>query len=64
MSTPDQHFLSVIFIHTPFTGSHHYESSEVMKLSKSRDKLTSKPGLDAGLDSFSLSRHFHVLQVP
>ena len=31
------------------------------------DKLTSrpelKPGLDAGLDSFSLSRHCHLLQV-
>ena len=23
-----------------------------------------EPGLDAGLDNFSLSRHFHVLQVP
>ena len=23
-----------------------------------------EPGLDAGLDNFSLFRHFHVLQVP
>ena len=37
---------------------------EVIHILKSRDKLTSKPGYDAGLDSFSLSRHFHVLQVP
>ena len=29
-----------------------------------RGCLYTKPGLDAELDSFSLSRHFHALQVP
>ena len=27
-------------------------------------ELGLEPGLDAGLDNFSLSRHFHVLQIP
>ena len=40
----------------------------IIPISNSRDKLKSnpgfEPGLDTGFDSFSLSRHFHVLQVP
>ena len=31
---------------------------------KKRGCLYTEPGIDAGLDNFSLSRHFHVLQVP
>ena len=41
---------------------HQHGGDDVKK--KTAYKTAYKPGLDAGLDNFSLFRHFHVLQVP